>query len=181
MKRPMMLGALLVLLLTPGLALAQQPGPVSPEPPRLTPRQGPRGAQRLQRLQEQVFARFMDRASQRLGLSAGDRSRLEQVMRANEMQRRELAREARTVRQELAAAARDPNTPQSDYDRLLREMSDLRGRDLDLWRSEQAQLATVLTPKQRAQFMAMRIEFFEMVQRMRQRRAQADAAGPGLP
>ncbi len=55
-------------------------------------------------------------------------------------------------------------------------------RDLALWQSEQAQLATVLTPRQRAQFMAMRLEFAELVQRMRQQRAAARNQGdPGTP
>ncbi len=184
MRRHFWLAGVLALLLAPPALLAQQPGPFSAEPPLrgLGARQGPRGAAlRRQQLQQQVFARFMDRAQQRLGLSPTDRQRLEQVIRANEVQRRQLAWEARMVRQQLTAAARDPNTPQADYDRLLARVADLRERDLALWRSEQTQLATVLTPRQRAQFMAMRMEFAELVQRMRQRRAQANAVDPTVP
>jgi len=177
----------LALLLVPAAARAQRPGPAAPAAPvravdaggALHPGGGRApGALRRQQLQQQVFARFMDRAAQRLGLAPADRQRLEQVIRTNDVQRRQLAREARTVRQELAAASRDPATPQGEYARLLDEMSDLRGRDLALWRGEQAQLATVLTPRQRAQFMAMRLEFYELVQRMRERRAPG---GPGAP
>ncbi len=186
MRRHILLAALLVLPLAPATALAQRPGPFSIERPPRAPgaaRPGQRGvgALRRQQLQQQVFTRFMDRAQQRLGLSAADRQRLEQVIRANEVQRRELAREARQVRQQLNVAARDPSTPQSEYDRLLAQVADLRQRDLALWRDEQAQLATVLNPRQRAQFMAMRMEFAEMVQRMRQQRAQAQQGGPGTP
>ncbi len=183
MKRLLYLAGVLALLLAPP-ASAQQPGPFSRERPLrgLGPRQGPRGAMlRRQQLQQQVFARFMDRAQQRLGLSPADRQRLEQVIRANEVQRRQLAREARTVRQQLNLAARDPATPQGEYDRLLGQVAELRQRDLALWRTEQAQLATVLSPRQRAQFMAMRMEFAELVQRMRQQRAQANAGDPGVP
>jgi len=186
-RRQLYLTGLLALLLAPATAIAQRPGRFGQRPlPAVgagspaQPAPGP-GMTRRQQLQEQVFARFMERASQRLGLSPADRLRLEQVLRANEAQRRQLARQARAVRQALAAASRDPGTPQGEYERLLRQMADLRGRDLALWRNEQAQLSKVLTPRQRAQFMAMRIEFFEMVQRMRQRRAQADAGGPGVP
>ncbi len=186
MRRQIHMAALLALLLAPATALAQRPGPFSVERPlraHAATRQRPPGAalMRRQQLQQQVFARFMDRAQQRLGLSAAERQRLEQVVRANEVQRRELAREARQVRQQLNVAARDPNTPQAEYDRLLAQVAELRQRDLALWREEQAQLATVLNPRQRAQFMAMRMEFAEMVQRMRQQRAQAQAGDPGVP
>ncbi len=184
MRRGIYLAGVLALLLAPVAAQGQRPGPFSVErPPRgAGMRQLPPGAaQRRQRLQQQVFARFMDRAQQRLGLSPADRVRLEQVIRANEAQRRELAREARAVRQQLNAAARDPATPQSEYDRLLGQVAELRQRDLALWRNEQAQLATVLNPRQRAQFMAMRMEFAELEQRMRQQRAAAQEGGPGTP
>ncbi len=184
MRRALFLAGALALLLAPAALRAQQPGPFSAERPRRAPgaRQLPRGAAlRRQQLQQQIFARFMDRAQQRLGLSEADRQRLEQVIRQNEVQRRALAREARQVRQQLAAAGRDPNTPQGEYDRLLSRVAELRERDLALWRNEQEQLATVLTPRQRAQFMAMRMEFAELVQRMRQRRAAAQPGGPGTP
>ncbi|HEX9108196.1 MAG TPA: hypothetical protein VF832_13230 [Longimicrobiales bacterium] len=174
-----LLGALALLL--PTSALAQRPDPLAQERPlpALAGRPGP--AMQRQRLQQLVFARFMDRASQRLGLNAGERQRLEQVLRENEAQRRSLAREARTVRQELVAASNDPGVPAAEFDRLLGRMDDLRARDLQLWRDEQARLGTVLTSRQRAQFMAMRLEFAEMVQRMRQPRQGRAPGGPQAP
>ncbi len=186
MRRSIYLAGVLALLLAPTAAPAQQPpGPFSVERPLRGPgaRQGPGAAAlRRQQLQQQVAARFMDRAQQRLGLSPADRQRLEQVIRANEVQRRELAREARQVRRQLVLATHDSTTPPAAYDRLLARVAELRQRDLALWQSEQAQLATVLTPRQRAQFMAMRLEFAELVQRMRQQRAAARNQGdPGTP
>jgi hypothetical protein len=104
------------------------------------------------------------------------------VVAANEVRRRDLAREARLLRQQLAAASRDASTPRAEYDRLLGGMADLRARDLELWRAEQAQLGQVLTPRQQAQVMAMRLEFFERVQRLReQRRELAQQPAPDAP
>ncbi len=183
MRHHRQLASALVLLLAPVALAAQNPAPIPQDRPlpAMTGRgpQGPGGAARRQRLQQMVFARFMDRAAQRLQLSAGDRQRLEQVLKDNEAQRRELAREARSVRQQLVAATGDPATPTPEFERLLNRMGDLRARDLQLWRDEQARLGAVLSPRQRAQFMAMRLEFTEMVQRMRQQRQRA--AAPGGP
>jgi hypothetical protein len=162
-----------LLLVGPWGLAAQQPGDVPAARPRAL-RQGP--ALRRQMLQQRVVARFMDRVSQRLALDAGQRQRLEQVLRSNEVERRALTREARDVRVQLERAASDPSTPDRQYDELLTRMGDLRARDLDLWRHEQAQLATVLTARQRAQFMAMRLEFLEMVQRARARAARQPPA-----
>jgi len=172
-------------LLPPAALLAQQPGPFPQDralPARAGPGlQRPDAAARRQRLQQMVNARFMDRATQKLGLNAADRQRLEEVLRQNDAQRRQLTREARGVRQELVTASNDPATAPADFERLLSRMDDLRARDLQLWRDEQARLGTVLTPRQRAQFMAMRLEFTEMVQRMRQQRRAQAPGGPQAP
>ena len=172
MKRLML--ALLLLLAGPW-GLAAQRGDDLPVARSGVMRPGPGG--RRQMLQQRVIARFMDRVSLRLGLDPGERQRLEQVLRSDEAERRGLAREARDVRLQLVRAAADAGTPDREFDRLLGRMGDLRARDLELWRREQSQLATVLTPRQRAQFMAMRLEFLEMVQRARSARQQPLAEG----
>src|SRR5512146_1248583 len=165
-----MLAFLLMLAGPPGVAAQQLDDRAAPRRPGQRPGRPALGAARRQMLQQRIFARFMDRATVRLGLTADGRQRLEQVVLTNEGQRRELARQARALRSELARASADANTPDSQFDRLLRQMGELRARELDLWRSEQTDLAGVLTPRQRAQFLAMRLEFFEMVQRARQAR-----------
>ncbi len=172
----MLLG--LLLLATPVAAAAQRPEVFRPRRGAGLGRPGP-AAMRRQALQQQVFARFMDRVSTRLQLDPAARQRLEQVLRANAVRRRELAREAREARRDLVAAAADPNTPPADFDRLLGRMADLRARDLDLWRSEQADLGRVLTPRQRAQLMAMQMDLLEMMQRARQAARAAPDGGQG--
>jgi hypothetical protein len=165
--------ALLLVLAPAGLA-AQRPGS------EVGRRPGAWAPARRERLQQQIVARFMDRAAARLGLDTAGRARLERVIGANDLRRQELAREARLARTALVRAARDPSTPDAEYDRLLRRMANLRERDLRLWENEQTALAGVLTPRQRVQFMAMRLEFFDMVQRMRGA-APPPADSPGQP
>ena len=170
--RPQAMLLSVMLLATPLAAAAQRPGVFRPRRPVVA---GAPGALRRQALQQEVFVRFMDRVSERLALTPVTRQRLEQVLRANNVRRRGLAQEARATRRDLVAATADPNTPSAEYDRLLGRMADLRARDLDLWRSEQAELRQVLTPRQRAQLMAMRLDLAEMMQRARQaRRAPPD-------
>jgi hypothetical protein len=70
--------------------------------------QAPRDAPERRALQARVVDRFMDRAAERLRLDASQRRRLEDVIRQHEGRRRELAREAASLRQRLAQAADDP-------------------------------------------------------------------------
>lgn len=169
--------ALIALLLAPLPALAQGGPPAARPGGARVPAEV--AAARRQQLRQQVFARFMDRASRRLALTAEDRLRVEQVLLRGEAQRAALAQEARAVRRALAAAGRDSATPQQEYDRLLKRMTELRTQELALWEREQAELGQVLTPRQRAQLMAMRLELFERVQRMREQRLRtAERLGP---
>ena len=172
---------LLLILLAPAAARAQRAPDMLPGPAQY--RQAPlQELVRRRELQQQLFRRFMRQASLRLGLDPQQQQQLVRVVAANEVRRRDLAREARLLRQQLASASRDTATPQAEYDRLLGRMAELRARDLELWRGEQAQLGQVLTPRQQAQFMAMRLEFFERVQRLRERRRElAQQPAPAAP
>lgn len=180
MKRDLWVPLLVAALAAPSLARAQEPAPVRAGAPAYAERAAPDVGQR-QALQRELFNRFMNRASNRLGLTPEESQRLRGVVAMHDRRRRDLAQEARVVRTELAHANADPSTPPAEYDRLLARMADLRARDLDLWRTEQAELGQVLNPRQRAQFMAMRLEFFDRVQRMREQRrlGAGPAAGPG--
>ncbi|HEU4648492.1 MAG TPA: hypothetical protein VFS33_05490 [Gemmatimonadales bacterium] len=140
--------------------------------------QAQRNAPERRALQARVVDRFMDRAAERLRLDASQRRRLEDAMRQNEGRRRALAREAVGLRQRLAQAVDDANVPESEIQRMLDQMADLRRRELDLWQDEQRSLAGVLGPRQRAQFMVMRLQFTEMVQRMRRERRDGPFADP---
>lgn len=158
---------LAALLWTPLPAAAQRPG------------QGHRAA-----LEAQVLQRFMDRVSERLQLDPEQRGQLEQVLRDNEVQRRALQRDATTLRRDLADAVRNPDTKPGEFDRLLGRMADLRVRDAKLWRDEQSALAHVLSPRQRAEFIGLRLQFYEMVQRLRRQRGMPGGPpgpGPGAP
>lgn len=171
---------LLAALLMPMAAQAQRPS-ASRAAAQLQqqPDRAPKGAAaRRQALMARIFDRFMDRATVQLQLDARQRQQLEAVLRSNEARRRELAQEARQLRREQQAALRDPNTSSEAFQRVLDRMADVRARDLELYRSEQEQLARVLTPRQRTQFMALRQQFTEMVQQLRRNRAGAGRAPP---
>lgn len=135
-------------------------------------------------LQAQVLDRFMDRVSARLQLDPDQRIRLEQVLHENEVKRRSLQEDAAALRRQLGDAIRDPDTRPADFDRLLGRMGDLRARDARLWRDEQSALAHVLSPRQRAEFVGLRMQFYEMVQRLRRQRGMPGGPpgrGPGPP
>jgi Spy/CpxP family protein refolding chaperone len=173
------LGLAVCLLLPSGLA-AQRPAPARERPASAQRAEAP--AARRQLLQQEVVERFLQRVSNRLGLDEAQRRQLVQVVRMHDAQRRELTRQARQLRQDLVRAANDASTPPGELDRVLARMGELRQRDLQLWRAEQADLARVLTPRQRAQFMVLRLDFFEMVQRARQAPgAPLQPNAPGLP
>jgi sirohydrochlorin ferrochelatase len=123
-------------------------------------------------LQAQVYSTFMDRATERMRLAGSDRGRLETLMRENEYRRVALGRESSELYRQLGYALSVRGTPDAEFTRLLDRVTELRQRELDLWRAEQNALSSVLTPRQRAEFMGLRAEFFERVQALRFQKAQ---------
>lgn len=128
-------------------------------------------------LEAQVYQRFLDRASQQLGLDGAQRGRLDQVLQATAIQRRGLARKGGELRMELVRALRDPATTEAEFNRLLVELDSLRDREFEVWREEQRALAGVLNPRQRAAFIGLRGRFNERLLELRQRRRQDGQRG----
>lgn len=128
-------------------------------------------------LRAQVFQTFMDRATDRLGLDASARARLEQVLRQNETRRHDMGRQSAQARRDIQAGLQN-NASDAELARLLDKLDELRVRELDVWRVEQAELARVLTSRQRAQLIGLRAELFERVQQMGR---QKWSARPGNP
>lgn len=58
------------------------------------------------------------------------------------------------ARLRLLAALRSPETGDAEFARRFEELRALRDRDHSNWLEEQDSLAAVLTPRQRAQFLA---------------------------
>lgn len=128
------------------------------------------GPDRRAHLEEAVRARFLEMAAARLELDAGQRQRLTAVLDEGADARRQLLRESVRLRQRLLAAARDPETPSSTFEALLREMATLTEREHALERREQERLAAFLDPRQRVMFLMMRMRFNDQVRELRGRR-----------
>lgn len=152
MTRWMRRGTLALLLAVPVGASAQQP--------RM-------GAGRA-RLQAQVIDRFVELSARDLGLDDGGRQRLAEVVRETMQRRQDLARQSAELRRQLAASLRASDTGDAEFARLLDRLDALRERELALWKQENAELARFLTPRQRAEFLALRARFNEHIMQLRQ-------------
>ncbi len=120
------------------------------------------GARRAQ-LEGRVLSEFLDRTQQEMGLSAQQRTRIEEIMRASAQRNREQVRAAMQLRRELRLAVENDGTADAEFSRLLERMEQLRSREQDAWRSDQRDIASVLTPRQRAVFSFRWMEFQERV------------------
>jgi chromosome segregation ATPase len=136
-------------------------------PPRGEPRRIEAAQERRAELERQVQLRFVDQATERLGLDPAQRERLAEVLNAGASDRRALARESRQLRTELTAAVRDADTPPAAFHRLLDRAARLRDREQALERQQDAALAEFLDGRQRAEFMVMRMQLNEQVRGIR--------------
>ena len=152
--------ALFTALLLPVGASAQGP----PPPPN------PQMNARREALQRQIVGRFMDHVTRQLGLDAATRTKLEQQMRASGEQRGALARSTADLRMKMMGAVRDSTVRDSDFNRMLSDLTTLRQREEDLWKADQKALSRILTPRQQVQFVFMWLRFNEQVREMAMQR-----------
>jgi Spy/CpxP family protein refolding chaperone len=147
-----------LLALMPALATAQRRADGFPGG-RLGPPPGAR-----QRLEAEVFDRFMNKVSRDLRLDAPARTRLERHVRETGQQRRMLAQRSVELRRRLNQAVRDSSRSDAEIGGLLDEFEQLRTREHELWKSDQDALGRMLTPRQRAVFT---LQFMMMNERIR--------------
>lgn len=152
--------ALFVALLVAGPAShasAQQPGP------------------RRAVLEERFRQRLGAIVQRRLGLSDQQAARLRQVNLRFEGERRELLREERDTRLSLRRqlGRGDAAANQEEVGRGIDAMLRIQRRRLEIAEAEQRELATFLTPVQRARYFAVQDELRRRMQEMRRQR------GPG--
>jgi Spy/CpxP family protein refolding chaperone len=153
--RHVLLAPLLVLLLLPAPARAQQS---APDPARRAAMEARRDS-----LEAELMNRFVEQLSRELRLDGEQRSRTERALRIGAERRRELMRASGELRGQMHRALRDPATADAEFVRLLGEQDALRQRENDLWRREQDDLARILTPRQRAQFVVQWARFQDSV------------------
>jgi hypothetical protein len=132
--------------------------------------------QRPQRreLEQQVFDRFMTKVSTDMRLNPEGRNRLGRYVRQSGMQRRMLSQQTVQLRRRLVAATQDTTTNEAQIDQLLKELVDLRAREQELWNRDQAELANILTPRQRAVFMLEWMVFNDRIRDIMQGRDPAN-------
>lgn len=131
-------------------------------------------------LERQLQARLGELVRTRLGLSAEEARRLEEVDRRYQPERRRLMAREMEVRRALRrqVAARD-TADQMATATLLDQMIALQRERTDLLAREQRDLATFLTPVQRAQLIALQADLHRRVMSARRGGGGRPAGEPG--
>jgi Spy/CpxP family protein refolding chaperone len=114
-------------------------------------------------LEAEILNRFVEQLTQELKLDANQRTRTERSLRVGAHRRRELMRASGELRGEIVRALRNSTTTDAEFNRLLAQQETLRQREHDLWTREQDDLARILTPRQRAQFIIQWARFQDNV------------------
>ena len=137
--------------------------------------------QRGRALEQQFRERFAEVVKRRLNL---DDTQMQQLGRVNdrfERDRVQLLREERRARQALRAEVlAGDSADQKKVAGLLDQVLTIQRRRLDLTESEQRELATFMTPTQRAQYFAIQDQLRQRLENLRRQRQERRAgAGPG--
>jgi uncharacterized membrane protein len=167
------LTAAILCALAPAAAAQQTQQQIpSVQPPAGGQQLPPRAAMppvRRAQLEDELMQRFVQRSSVELGLAPPARNRLQRLLDNGEQQRRTLAQEGQQLQRRLQEALADPTTSDAVFGQILDGLALIRQRELAIWRREQQMLAEFLTPRQRAQFIALRGQFNEALQEIRTR------------
>ncbi|MGH7637415.1 MAG: hypothetical protein ACREOK_07160 [Gemmatimonadaceae bacterium] len=115
----------------------------------------------------QQFARVV---RQRVGLSDEQMTRLGPINERFAAQRRQLQMQERSARTSLQRVLRNPALADSaEVSRLLQHLVDAQKRRVQLLEAEQRELAAIMTPLQRARYMALQEQVRRQVEQRRNR------------
>lgn len=153
--------AVLLLATLPGVVTGQQRQP------------GAAGEQRAQ-LEARFRQQFARVVRQRVGLTEQQMARLAPVNERYATQRRQLQLEERATRVSLQRVLRNPDLADSaEVAGLLRHLVDAQKRRAALLEAEQRDLATIMSPIQRARYTALQEQVRRQVEQRRDRGGQA--------
>ena len=123
-------------------------------------------------LENDIRRRFAQLVRQRVGLTDTQIARIAPMTQRYEAQRRQLLVEERNARQSLRVMLRNESTADTaQVSRRIQQLIDIQRRRVQLVEAEQRELATVMTPIQRAKFMALQEQVRRRLEQMRQQRA----------
>jgi hypothetical protein len=122
---------------------------------------------RRQLLEQQIRRTFWRTAKKRIGFTDDQMLRLERTTQRFDVRRRQLGQEERTHRVALRThLLADSVANQNAIATALDQLHDIQRRRLELQAEEQRELATFMTPMQRAKFMAMQEQVRRRMQEM---------------
>jgi chromosome segregation ATPase len=133
-------------------------------------RGGMRQMQARSQLEARVYQRFLEQSGREIGLSSDERSRLQSWLQDSQDQRRNLSDQAGAIRERLLRAVANPETSNAEFEQILGDLNNLRDREHDLWRRDQEQLAEMLPPRKRAQFVVRFLRLQDAVRDLIQQR-----------
>lgn len=134
------------------------------------------------RLEERFRERLAMVMRERLSLTDEQLSRLADVNRRLEGERRTLLREELDIRREMRRALRPDTTPSdAAVDALLERSLRVERRRLELFEQEQRELRQFLSPVQRAKYVGMQEQLRRQMDEMRDRRSGPPGERLGAP
>ena len=138
---------------------------------------GPPAARR-QLLEQQIRRGFWHVAKQRIGFTDDQMLRLEQSTQRFDVRRRTLAQQEKAQRVALRREILADTANQTAIAEALDRLHDLQRQRLELQTEEQNELATFMTPLQRAKFLALQEQVRKRMQELL--RARPDSAADAL-
>lgn len=155
-------------------------GPIEAQRPAAQPLQAQAGGERA-RLEREIRQRFATAVRRRVGLNDAQMTKLGPIATRYEQQRRQLQVEERDARLALRLALKNEQTADDKrVDGLLQRMVDVQKQRIALVESEQRELATIMSPLQRAKYLAIQEQIRRQLEQMRQRRMQLLEGDSGL-
>jgi len=162
-----------------GVGVRNRPGALRPgrrlqaQPPAEAP------AVRRQQLEQRVRQSLWRVAKQRIGFTDDQMLRLERTSQRFDVRRRELAKEEKAQRVALRSQIlADSSANQTAIAASLEKLHDVQRQRLEMQSEEQAELATFMTPLQRAKYLALQEQVRKRLQELLRARPDSASSAP---
>jgi len=131
---------------------------------------------RAERLRQQIELRFGERLTEELGLTNDQATRLRVALAGLAVRRRSMERDERIARQALAAQLRPGIAANADsVGKLVDALTTHRINYAQTFKDEMRELATILSPVQRGQYLMLRDRLMQRIIEAQQERNQQRA------